>query len=30
MKAVALLRERFAVGDDAFIEIAIWDVPKPV
>jgi Family of unknown function (DUF6516) len=30
MKATLLLRERFAVSDSAFVEIAIWGVPKPV
>jgi Family of unknown function (DUF6516) len=30
MRAVALLRDRFAVSDSAFVEIAIWRVPNPV
>ncbi len=30
MKAISLLRERFAVSDSAFVEIAVWEVPKPV
>jgi Family of unknown function (DUF6516) len=30
MKALLLLRERFAVSDSAFVEIAIWRVPNPV
>ncbi len=30
MKVVALLRDRFAVSDSAFVEIAIWRVPNPV
>jgi Family of unknown function (DUF6516) len=30
MKAVPVLRERLSVGDGAFVEIAIWDVPRPV
>ena len=30
MKANLLLRDRFAVTDNAFVEITIWEVPKPV
>jgi hypothetical protein len=30
MKAFSILRERYLVGDGAFVEIAVWDVPKPV
>jgi hypothetical protein len=30
MKAISLLRDRFAVSENAFVEIAVWEVPKPV
>lgn len=30
MKARRLAGERKVVGDDAFVEIAIWEVPSPV
>ncbi|WP_417231477.1 toxin-antitoxin system TumE family protein [Brevundimonas sp.] len=30
MKAVGVLHERKVVGDDAFVEIIIWSVPRPV
>jgi len=30
MKASRVYRERKLVGDDAFVEIVIWDVPQPV
>ncbi len=30
MKAILLLRNRFAVSDNAFVEIAVWEVPNPV
>lgn len=30
MKAVHVLNERKIVGEDAFVEIAVWSVPRPV
>ena len=30
MKAVALVRRRVVVAADAFVEVVIWRVPKPV
>ncbi len=30
MKAVLLLRERFAPAPDAFAELVVWRVPRPV
>ncbi len=30
MNATELLRERIVVGEGAFVEILIWDVPRPV
>ena len=30
MKAVLLLRERHQIADDAFVELRIWRVPRPV
>ena len=28
--AVAILKERIRVGDDRFVEIVIWSVPRPI
>lgn len=30
MKAARVLCERKVVGDDAFVEIVLWNVPRPV
>ena len=30
MKAELLIRERLALNTDAFVEVSIWEVPKPV
>ncbi|WP_435102057.1 toxin-antitoxin system TumE family protein [Arhodomonas sp. AD133] len=30
MKAELLLRERHVVAEDAFVELRVWRVPKPV
>ena len=30
MKAGLLLRERHQVGDDCFVELKVWRVPRPV
>jgi hypothetical protein len=30
IKAVLLLRERHQIADDAFVELRIWRVPRPV
>ena len=30
MKAGLLLRERHQIGDDCFVELKVWRVPRPV
>jgi hypothetical protein len=30
MKATALLRSRVALSEDAFVELVLWRLPKPV
>jgi hypothetical protein len=30
MKAVVVMDERHVIADDAFVEIVVWQVPRPV
>ena len=30
MKAIALIRRRVILNSDAFVEVVVWGVPKPV
>jgi hypothetical protein len=30
MKAVALIRHRIVLAEDAFVDISVWRVPRPV
>ena len=30
MKAMVLIDERHVIGEDAFVEIVVWQVPRPV
>ena len=30
MKAVALIRRRIVLAEDAFVEMVVWRVPQPV
>jgi hypothetical protein len=30
MKAGLLFRERYQIGDDGFVELKVWRVPRPV